>query len=119
MEETVHEVSLVQDLFDQADVAIQPHPATAVRRITVRIGELAGVEVGLFRTAFEGCKDDRGYRDAALDVELERAAWCCERCGAPVSVDGPLRCGACEGAARLRAGGALILQRLELAVPDV
>lgn len=115
----MHEVSLVQDLFDQTDAAIGPHPAAAVRLVLVRIGELAGVDVGLFRTAFDGCKEERGYGGAALGVEVERADWACERCGARVAAEGPLRCGGCDGGARLRAGDALILQRLELEVPDV
>lgn len=115
----MHEVSLVEALFDQTDAAIGAHPSATVRLVLVRIGELAGVDVGLFRTAFDGCKGERGYAGAALDVEIESAAWACERCGAPVATEGPLRCRACEGDARLRAGGALILQRLELEVPDV
>ncbi len=115
----MHEVSLVQELFDQTDAAIGRHPAATVRLVMVRIGELAGVDVGLFRTAFDGCKDERGYAGAVLAVEVERADWACERCGAPVVAEGPLRCDACDGDAQLRAGGALILQRLELEVPDV
>jgi Zn finger protein HypA/HybF involved in hydrogenase expression len=115
----MHELSLVHDLFDQTDAAIGVHPPAAVRLVIVRIGELAGVDVGLFRTAFDGCKEERGYLGAALDVEVERADWACERCGAQVTAGGPLRCNGCDGGARLRAGGALILQRLELEVPDV
>jgi Zn finger protein HypA/HybF involved in hydrogenase expression len=113
----MHEVSLVHDLFDQTDAAIGAHPRAAVRRVVVRIGELAGVDGVLFQTAFDGCKVERGYLAAALDVEVERADWACESCGAAVAADGPLRCGACDGGAELRAGGALILQRLELEVP--
>jgi hydrogenase nickel incorporation protein HypA/HybF len=113
----VHEVSLVEALFDQAERAIAPHAATAVRRVTVRIGELAGVDAELFRTAFEGCKDARGYGAAALEIVGEAAAWRCAACGAAVAADGPLQCGACDGVPRLAAGGDLILQRLELDVP--
>jgi len=116
----VHEVSLVQDLFDQTDAAIHPHAASAVREVTVRIGALAGVDDVLFRTAFEGCKRERGYEAATLTILLEGAEWACESCGAGVaSAGGPLRCAACDGVARLRAGDALILQRLELEVPHV
>src|SRR6185369_13956851 len=57
----MHEVSLVQALFDQIDRAIEPHPPAAVRQLTVRIGTLAGVDGELFQTAFEGCKQERGY----------------------------------------------------------
>jgi Zn finger protein HypA/HybF involved in hydrogenase expression len=115
----VHEVSLVQALFDQADQAIVPHPARFVRQLTVRIGTLAGVEAELFRTAFEGCKAERGYSAAVLEIIEESAAWRCVACGAAVALGGPLRCGSCPGQARLSAGGDLILQRVELEVRDV
>lgn len=114
----MHEASLVQDLFDQTDRAIAPHASSAVRRVTVRIGALAGVDGDLFRTAFDGCKQERGYGGAALDVVFEPAVWACERCGAAVAPEGPLRCPACAGDARLRAGGDLILARLELEVAE-
>jgi hydrogenase nickel incorporation protein HypA/HybF len=115
----MHEVSLVQELFDQTDAAIRPHAPSAVRVVTVRIGALAGVDGELFRTAFDGCKCERGYDAATLDLVVEAAAWACERCGARVASSGPLRCSACDGDARLDAGGELILQRLELEVPHV
>ncbi|MBK6520685.1 MAG: hydrogenase maturation nickel metallochaperone HypA [Polyangiaceae bacterium] len=115
----MHEVSLVHALFDQADRAIGAHPASAVKRLTVRIGELAGVDCELFRTAFEGCREERGYGAATLETTLERAAWSCRACGAAVAPEGPLRCAACDGEARLAAGGELMLDRLELEVADV
>jgi len=115
----MHEVSLVQALFDQTDRAIEPHPRAAVRQLTVRIGELAGVDAELFQTAFDGCKTERGYAGALLVIIAESASWQCESCGAAVADGGPLRCAACDGSARLRAGGELILQRVELEVPDV
>lgn len=64
----MHEVSLVQALFDQADRALSPYPSADVRQVTVRIGALAGVECALFRSAFDGCKDDRGYGNATLVI---------------------------------------------------
>jgi Zn finger protein HypA/HybF involved in hydrogenase expression len=64
----MHEVSLVQALFDQADLAIPPHPSADVRQVTVQIGAFAGVECALFRSAFEGCKADRGSANAALEL---------------------------------------------------
>lgn len=115
----MHEVSLVHSLFDQADRSIAPHPSGAVRLMKVRIGELAGVDPELFRTAFDGCREERGYAAAALEVAWESSAWSCRACGAAVSQGGPLRCAACGGEARLSAGGDLILDRLELEVVDV
>jgi hydrogenase nickel incorporation protein HypA/HybF len=115
----MHEVSLVMALFDQLDRAIEPHPPAAVRQLTVRIGTLAGVDGELFQSAFDGCKQERGYAAAALAVVAENAAWSCEDCAADLDLGGPLRCAACGGTARLRAGGDLILQRIELEVSHV
>jgi len=115
----MHEVSLVHALFDQVDRAIEPHPRAGVRQLTVRIGELAGLDAELFRTAFDGCKTERGYAAADLEIIAESASWQCESCGTAVAQGGPLRCAACDGCARLSAGGELILQRVELEVSDV
>jgi hydrogenase nickel incorporation protein HypA/HybF len=115
----VHEVSLVEAMFDQADRAIAPRVPAAVRKVTVRIGELAGVDEQLFRTAFDGCKTDRGYARASLEIVGEAAVWICKACGGVVTAGRTLRCAVCDGTARLHAGGDLILQRLELELNDV
>jgi len=115
----MHEVSLVHALFDQTDRAIEPHPRASVRQLTVRIGALAGVDGELFRTAFDGCKSERGYLAAALEIIAESASWNCESCGADVAAGGLLRCASCAGNARLCAGAELILQRVELEVSGV
>ena len=114
----MHEVSLVHALFDQADRVIAPHPCGAVREMKVRIGELAGVDCELFRTAFDVCRAERGYASAALEIVEEQALWRCGDCAAIVPADGPLRCGSCDGEAKLSAGGDLILDRLELEIVD-
>lgn len=116
---SMHEVSLVHALFDEADRSLGAHPRAAVRVITARIGAQSGVEPTLFRTAFDGCRAERGYGASALVIEVEPAAWRCEDCGAAVRDDGPLRCAACGGAAEMTAGDALVLQRMELEVRDV
>ena len=115
----MHEVSLIEALFDQTDRAIAPRAPAAVRKVTVRIGELAGVDEQLFRTAFDGCKTDRGYASASLEIVAEAAVWTCGACGGVIPTGGALRCAACDGTVRLNAGADLILQRLELEVNDV
>ena len=114
----MHEVSLVHAPFDQVDRAIAPHPPQVVRLVTLRVGELAGVEPTLLRTAFEGCRGERGFAAAELAITEERAAWTCRECGAAVPGGGPLGC-ACGGHARLAAGDALVFDRVELEVADV
>jgi len=115
----MHEVSLVHSLFDQADLAIVPHPRMAVRQLKVRIGELAGVDGELFRTAFDGCRAERGYDAATLEITSEPATWTCRRCASTVERGEVLRCGSCDGEITLSAGAALFLDRVELEVLDV
>lgn len=115
----MHEASLVDALFDEVDRAIGRHPAAAVREVTVRIGALAGVEVGLFRTAFEGLRGERGYGAASLVVDEEPARWRCEGCGRPVAAGELLACDGCGGRVTLAAGGEIILAKVELEVRDV
>lgn len=115
----MHEVSLIEALFDQADRAIAPHHPGDVRRVTLRVGALSGVEPELLRAAFEGCRGDRGYLRASLLLRDEPAAWRCEACGEALGEALPLACARCGGDARLAQGDALILERLELEVPDV
>jgi len=115
----MHEVSLVHALFDQVDSALRQHPRALLREVTVRIGALSGVESELFRTAFEGTRQERGYPDTRLTIEHEELAYECAECGAGVLPSRELRCDACAGRARLSKGGDLMLQRLELEVRDV
>ena len=114
----MHELSLVHALFDQADRAVLPHGPERVRRVEVAIGALAGVEVDLFRTAFEIARLERGYRSAELAIEHVPAEHACSVCGARPLAGAPLAC-PCGGRVALTRGGDLILERIELEVPDV
>src|SRR5213078_4300617 len=49
----MHEYSIVQALFDQIGDMARGHGAIAVRRVRVRVGEIAGVDVELLRTAYD------------------------------------------------------------------
>jgi hydrogenase nickel incorporation protein HypA/HybF len=115
----MHEASLVQALFDRLDAAIAPHTAESVRTLTVRIGELAGVDGDLFRTAFDVCRVDRGYASARLEVVREAAAWRCRTCSAFLPPGELLRCSTCGGEVVLAAGGGLFLDRVDMEVLDV
>jgi hydrogenase nickel incorporation protein HypA/HybF len=110
----MHEVSLVDALFDRVDAAIGQRPRAAVREVTVRLGALAGVERALFQAAFEGLRALRGYDDATLRLDEEAACWRCEACGGEEhAADGP-RCAACGEAMELVAGDAIVLLRIEV-----
>jgi len=65
----MHEYSLVQAMFDQIDRIAHEHHARAIRRVRVRIGEFAGVDPELFRTAYETFRIDTACADAPLHIE--------------------------------------------------
>ncbi len=115
----MHEASLVSALCDQIDRSIAPHPGAIVRVVHVRVGELAGVEPELFKTAFELLREARSCKGAALVVVAVPAEWRCRACDAALPRGGILECAACGGEARLAQGGDVFLDRLELEVPDV
>ena len=70
----MHEYSLVQAMFDQIDRVARTHGAQSVRRVRVRIGEFAGVDPALFRSAYEVYRIGTPCADAALHIERVPAA---------------------------------------------
>jgi hydrogenase nickel incorporation protein HypA/HybF len=115
----MHEYSIVQALVERIESEARAHGATAVHRVSVRIGELSGVDVELFTTAYETFRDRTMCQDAAIDVHVVATQWACRVCGETITRGGPLRCSVCGGSARLAAGEEIMLDRIELEVPDV
>ncbi|MFN7951677.1 MAG: hydrogenase maturation nickel metallochaperone HypA [bacterium] len=114
----MHEYSLVQALLKRvAEEASQRH-ATAVHRVAVRIGPLAGVERALFATAFDVLSAGTVADGAALQIETERLGWRCTSCDAAIPEGEVLACPACGWPVRLTGGDALTLERIELEVPQ-
>jgi hydrogenase nickel incorporation protein HypA/HybF len=113
----MHEYSLAQSLLERVEREAQARHATQVRSVTLRIGELAGVEIALLATAYAVCRDGTMCRDARLKIEAEPARWGCPQCGGDVPHGAPLRCATCGVPARLAAGGELLLQSIEMEVP--
>lgn len=115
----MHEYSIVSALIDQVEHQLANHPHAKARRISVRIGELAGVEIGLLRTAYETIQDRTACAGAELAIEAVPAAWQCVACARPIATGAILRCPDCGRPARLASGGEIILERIEMEVPDV
>ncbi len=112
----MHEYSLVQALLDQVDRQARAHHATAIHRLHVSVGELAGVEVELLETAYETFRERTACSGAELTVHPVAARWACPQCGREVARGGPLRCPDCRHPARLEAGDEIILDRIEMEV---
>jgi hydrogenase nickel incorporation protein HypA/HybF len=113
----MHEYSLVEALLAQVEREARARHATAVHRVTVRIGAVGGVEPTLFRTAFEARRQGTLCRNAELEMETEAERWICSVCGEPIAAGSRLACSNCGWPARLAGGDALTLERVELEVP--
>ena len=114
----MHEYSLVKALLQRVEAEAQAHRATAVHRVTVRIGPLAGVERSLFATAYDLCRAGTVCANADLVVIGEDVSWRCDVCSAEIPEDSILVCPTCSLPARLVGGDALLLERIELEVPQ-
>jgi hydrogenase nickel incorporation protein HypA/HybF len=114
----MHEYSLVQSLLSRIEEEARLYGANAVHRVTVRIGPLAGVERDLFATAFDVCRDGTVCDGAELVMTGEEVDWRCEACDARIPQGSRLVCPSCGWPAMLAGGDALVLERLELEVPE-
>jgi len=114
----MHEYSLVQDLLEQVGTLARERAATRVKRITVGVGELAGVDPDLFATAFETFRAAGHLQEAELAVHRLPARWVCAACERALERGAVLRCPACGAPGRLAAGGELLLERVELEVHE-
>lgn len=70
----MHEYSLVQAMFDQIGDIVRRQHALSVRRVRVRIGDQAGVEPALFRTAYDMFRVKTMCAEAPLDIEAITAS---------------------------------------------
>lgn len=112
----MHEYSIVQALLERVDQEVRARGAARVHRVQLCIGELAGVEVELLRTAFDTIRCGTACAQAELDVRRSDARWECPRCAVLIPHGAPLQCPHCHTAARLAAGDEIMLDRLELEV---
>jgi hydrogenase nickel incorporation protein HypA/HybF len=115
----VHEYSIVQSLLDRVEREAAARGATVVHRLWLKIGELSGVETPLLRSAYETFTDRSICANAELEIVPVAVQWGCPSCDTEVPPGGALRCGVCDGPARLIAGDEIVLERIEMEVPDV
>jgi hydrogenase nickel incorporation protein HypA/HybF len=115
----MHEYSLVHALFDQLSAQAAARGATSVRKVTVGMGELAGVDPELFQTAFQTFRGATPFPEVELSLRWVPARWVCPRCAQAFKRGAVLRCQECGGLpARLAAGDELTLERIEMEVPE-
>ena len=113
----MHEYSIVQALVERVEAEARARHAASVHRLSVRIGELSGVDVGLLATAFTTFRERTICERAELEVHSVPVRWECPECGREVSPGTMLRCSGCGAPARLASGDEIVLDRIEMEVP--
>jgi hydrogenase nickel incorporation protein HypA/HybF len=114
----MHEYSLVEALISRVEAEARRRQALAVHGLSVRVGELAGVDPELFQTAYDTFRAGTVCAQAPLALTRVPATWSCPRCRQPIARGEVLRCRACDEPARLDDGSdALTLDGIDLEVP--
>jgi hydrogenase nickel incorporation protein HypA/HybF len=113
----MHEYSIVQALVDRVGAEVKAHGARSVQSVSIRIGELSGVDPDLFTTAYNTFRERTICDGAELYLTIVPARWMCERCGQRIAQGGVLRCDICGSGARLAEGDEIMLDRIEMEVP--
>jgi len=115
----MHEYSIVSALIERVEAEAAARGAVRVHRIHVGIGEASGVEVALLATAYATFRERTAAAGSELQVRQIAARWACPRCAAEIPRGERLHCAACHVPARLTQGDEIVLERIEMEVPDV
>ncbi len=115
---TMHELSLCQSLVRQASRVAAEHGARSIRRISVRIGLLSGVEADLMLHAFPFASRGTAAEGAQLDMELCPVRVYCPQCNRDSEVpSNHLNCPHCGyWQTHLSGGEELLLASIDLGV---
>ncbi len=114
----MHEYSIVAALVEQVENAAAARGAHEVRRLRIEVGEAAGVEVELLRSAYDVFRIGTICADAELVIDTVPVRWACPRCGAEPPTGGGLQCADCGAPLRMVRGDDLTLRRVEMEVHD-
>lgn len=113
----MHEISLVQGLFDHLRDLAAENDATRVTSVTMEIGPLCGVVVDSFQFGFDILSaDDDLVRGAKLIVTVPQVDYSCTGCGnVETATIKPDQCPQCGDLLLIPDGGDdLLLRQVEM-----
>ncbi len=114
----MHEYSLVESLVSRVEQEARKRGALKIHALSVRVGELAGVDPELFQTAYDTFRAGSMCADAPLTLKRVAATWSCPTCKRAIARGEILRCPECNVPAQLDEGSdALTLDGIEMEVP--
>ncbi|PID74455.1 MAG: hydrogenase accessory protein HypA [Desulfobacterales bacterium] len=114
----MHEISLVQNLFQQLKDLARENNASKIHTVTVEIGPLSGVVVDSFQFGFDTlAAGEEILKEAKLVVQVPEVDYQCSDCGKISSSSGarPERCPQCGDSLLIPRGGEdLLLLQVEM-----
>ena len=112
----MHEVSIMQNVFDIAFARLRQEKATRIHRLRLRVGALSGVVPEALQFAFDALKEDTPAAEAALDVDYLPVRFYCSQCALEFGAEDVLElCPSCGSAdAAIRQGHELDVVALEV-----
>jgi hydrogenase nickel incorporation protein HypA/HybF len=114
----MHEYALIEALVSRVEEEARKRSATRIARLSIRVGELSGVDPELLQTAYDTFRAGTICAEADLTLTRVAATWSCPKCKAAIPRGAVLRCTTCDAPARLDDGGdALMLDGIEMEVP--
>ncbi len=115
----MHEYGIVQSLIHSVEREAAARDATAIHRIEVRVGELSGVDADLLSLAYDTFREKTLCANAEMKLTVVSAKWVCPTCRGEIARGARLACPICALPAELLAGAEIILERIDMEVPDV
>ncbi len=114
----MHEYSLVESLVRRVEEEARQRSAIKIHGLKVSLGELAGVDPELFKSAYDMFRAGTMCDDASLELVIKPASWSCPACGKIFAKGEVLRCAACDSPARMsEMSDALLLESIDMEVP--
>jgi len=112
----MHELSVCRGLLKQVSQIAAGHNASAVKKIYLQIGPLAGVESTLLQTAFPVASIGTLAEQAEMFIKTMPVRVRCKRCHAESEVQlNNLTCAACgDWKTELLSGDELLIERIEM-----
>jgi hydrogenase nickel incorporation protein HypA/HybF len=83
----MHEVGIMQRVFEIAFVHLGQEKATRIRRLRLRVGGLSGVIPEALQFAFDALKKDTPAAEASLEVDYVPVRLVCLQCGLDFGAD--------------------------------
>lgn len=95
----MHELSIALEILDIVEKEAVKHGASAVREVSLRVGDLSGVEVESLTFSFEAVKKERELtRETVLDIDRVPVKIRCTPCNQVFQgADHRVLCPRCEG----------------------